>query len=358
VRALQGPAPVDLILPTFTEPNLRTPIVMSLPWLVAVVIGVGAVVILARRHVIRSALWIAITALCLITVVAGLFAAQPSAAVRAVAATRGQLALLHTYDPARLHAINASQATRLTDDAVRQAARIELRAAADRVDATSQAIDLPQGSYEVRVWFDGDSFRSGDLDIVTPADAVIARQTGPLMNPTTVRFAVPVTAAIELRLSDPASQSAVRRVEITAASVVARSSRTVDGTVAVEAIGEGSARGYLAYADRQSYPERGVFWTRGTDRSTVVVVKDPNAQLRLVLHVGPTGGNVEVFVDRKRLSLEFKANETREVPIELAPGTARTVLSIRTDRSFVPASIEKGSIDRRSLGCQVRPVLF
>ena len=299
----------------------------------------------------------AITALCLVTAAAGLLAARPTIAFRAAAATRGQIALLHAYDPSRLRAINASQGTRLTDDAVRQAVRVELRSAADTA-ATSQAIDLPQGSYEARVWFDGDSPRSGDLDIVTPADAVIARQGGPQVNPTTVPFEMPVTAVMRVRLSDPASQSAVQRIEITASSLVGRSSRTVDGTVAVEPLGEGSVRGYLAYADDYSYPEHGVFWTQGTNRSTVVVVKDPGAQLRLVLHVGPSGGNVDVAVDRKLLSFEFKPNETRDVPIELAPGTRRTVLSIRTDRAFVPASKEKDSTDRRSLGCQVRPVLF
>jgi hypothetical protein len=357
VQALQGPAPLDLILPTFTEENLWTPIMTSLPWLAAIVIAGGVVMILTRVHAIKSAFWMAITALCLITVTAGLLAAQPTIAYRAATATRGQIALLHAYDPSRLRAVNASHGTMLTDDALRQAARVELRSTTD-TPSPSQAIDLPQGSYEARVWFDGDSTRSGDLDIVTPAGAVIARQNGPQVNPTTLPFVMPVTAAIEVRLSDPVSQSAVQRVEITAAALVGRSSRSVEGTVAVESLGEDSVRGYLAYADHAAYPEHGVFWTRGTDRSTVVVVKDPGAQLRLVLHVGPSGGSVDLGVDRKRLSFELRPNETRDVPIDLAPGTARTVLSIRTDRAFVPASIEKGSTDRRSLGCQVRPMLF
>jgi hypothetical protein len=358
VGALQGPAPLDLILPTFTEENLRTPIVTSLPWLAALVIAAGVMMILTRLHAIKSAFWMAITAPCLITLIAGLLAARPASAVRAATATRGQIALLHAYDPSRLRAVNASHGTRLTDDAVRQAARVELRSTAGTTSPW-QAIELPQGSYEARVWFDGDSTRSGDLDIVTPAGAVIARLGGPQVNPTTLPFEMPVTAAIGVRLSDPASQSAIQRVDITAASLVGGSSRTVDGTVAVEPLGEDRVRsGYLAYTDDAAYPEHGVFWTRGTDRSTVVVVKDPGAQLRLVLHVGPSGGKVDLGVDQKRLSLELKPNETRDVPIDLAPGTARTVLSIRADRAFVPASIEAGSTDLRSLGCQVRPVLF
>jgi len=357
VRALQGPAPLDLILPTFTEENLRAPIMTWLPWLAALVIAAGAMMILVRSRAIRSVFWMAITPPWLVIIVAGLLMVRLPIAVRATAATRGQFALLHAFDPSRFRAINASQATRLTDDAVWQAARVEIQHAADAA-STSQPIDLPQGLYEARVWFDGDSSRGGDLDIVTPAGAVIARQGGPQVNPTTVRFEMPVTAAIQVRLSDPVSQSAVQRVEITAASLVARSSRTVDATVAVEPLGENSARGYLAYVDNSSYPEHGSFWTRGTEQSTVVVVKDPGAQLRLVLHVGPSGGNVDLGVDQKRLSLELKPNETRDVPIDLAPGTTRTVLSIRADRAFVPASIEAGSTDLRSLGCQVRPVLF
>jgi len=357
VRALQGPASLDLILPTFTEENLRTPIMKSLPWLVALAIAAGTMIILARRHAFTSAFWMALTPLCLVIIVSGLLTARPPIDVRVAAATRGQFALLHAFDPSRFRAINASQATRMTDDAVRDAARVEIRYAAD-APSTSQPIELPQGVYEARIWFDGDSSRSGDLGIVTPAGAVIARQDGPQENPTTVQFEMPVTAAIQVRLSDPASQSAVRRVEITAASLVARSARAVNGTVAVEPLGEGSARGYLAYVDDSSYPEHGVFWTSGTDQTTVVVVKDPGGQLRLVLHVGPSGGNVDLGVDRKRLSFQLKPNETRDVPIDLAPGTVRTVLSIRTDRAFVPASIEKGSSDRRSLGCQVRPVVF
>jgi hypothetical protein len=125
-------------------------------------------------------------------------------------------------------------------------------------------------------------------------------------------------------------------------------------TVTVESI----EHGLIAYTDHDAFPEHGSFWTRGTDQATVVIAKDPAKSLRLVLHVGPAGGLVDIDVDGKRLSLEFRPDETREVPIDVPAGAASATVAIRVNRAFVPAEIDRANQDRRSLGCQVRPVLF
>jgi hypothetical protein len=125
-------------------------------------------------------------------------------------------------------------------------------------------------------------------------------------------------------------------------------------SVAVESID----RGLLAYVDENSYPEQGSYWTQGTKPSRVVIATGMARTLRLILHVGPNGGAVDIDIGTVRSRLDFKPNETREFPVTLPPGPSKTAVTVRAARAFVPADVDQANEDRRSLGCQVRPVLF
>ena len=358
IGALQGPAPLDLLLPTFTEESLRAPLTALLPWLMAVIIALAVVALLMRARIVRESFWIAVSFVLLFATVGGIAASRPNAATRAAAEAQGRLTLLHAYDPDRFHAIDASGPGRLGDDAVRESMHLEYRPSDDPTSRLPQLLTLPEGTFQARLWFDGDAARPGDFEVVTSDQTVLARTIGPLSNPWTSTFRMPVTAAVRPRMTDPASQRAIRQVEITPIALVPHSGRVLDDAVAVETIGQGSVAGVLAYADHDSYPEGGVFWTRGTAQSTVAVIKDPAAHLRLVLHVGPAGARVDLEIARKRLSFDLQPNETREVPVDLPAGATHAIVSVRADRAFVPASIDRKNEDRRLLGCQVRPVLF
>ncbi len=88
-----------------------------------------------------------------------------------------------------------------------------------------------------------------------------------------------------------------------------------------------------------------------------MVVTAGATALRLVLHVGPTGGRVALKVGGRALDVDLQPNETRELSFPLAPGTKRVPVSAKAARSFRPADVDPGSDDRRLLGCQVRPFL-
>jgi hypothetical protein len=79
--------------------------------------------------------------------------------------------------------------------------------------------------------------------------------------------------------------------------------------------------------------------------------------MRLVLHVGPTGGPVFVEADGQPMTVNLRPDETREVPMPIRPGARTVLLAVRASRAFRPSAVDPASDDRRSLGCQVRPIL-
>jgi hypothetical protein len=185
---------------------------------------------------------------------------------------------------------------------------------------------------------------------------MVARAAPPLANPVNLSFELPVGARTSVGLSNAAAAGAVRRIDIVPRSLVPRSARDAAPSVAVEPIGE-ATRSFLAYVDDHTYPEGGVFWTRGTEKGTVVVVTGSGTRLGLILHVGPTGGSVAIDAGGQRIDLDLQPNETREVPISLVPGAKKVLVSVKADRAFRPAEVDSKSGDRRQLGCQVRPVV-
>lgn len=353
--AVQGPAPLNRLLPTFTEENWIASLAPLGWWIGAIVAACGFVVVFVRTRILQSSCWIATSAAVLWIGCAGLSAGRLPPASRSAAAVTGQLALLHAYDPSRLRAIDASRGRRLDDDSVRSAMTLDLPIANGETPAP---VELAEGAYEARVWFAGAMPHAGGLQVLTREGAVIATIDGPLANPTTIGFQMPVSGAVAVRSTGIAAAAAARRVEISPVAVTARSARIVDRTVAVEAIGDAVMPGLLAYADSDSYPEHGVYWTRGTEQAETAITAANATGLKLIVHVGPPGGRVEVTAGEKRFDLDLQPNETREITVELGHPPSRTVVTARARNAFVPAEHESNNSDRRSLGCQVRPVLF
>jgi hypothetical protein len=108
------------------------------------------------------------------------------------------------------------------------------------------------------------------------------------------------------------------------------------------------------YADANTFPENGVFWTQGKNAGEVLVAPAGAATLVLTLHLGPVGGAVRLTVDGQDRSVTLARDETRQIEIPLSP-TARLVpLVVKAPARFRPSDHEPGSTDRRWLGCQVR----
>jgi hypothetical protein len=153
-------------------------------------------------------------------------------------------------------------------------------------------------------------------------------------------------------LTDPASARAVRRLEVRPVSLVPAGERTADVRV-IEALPQ-RANAYIGYVDDSAFPENGVFWTRGTERGTVLLAPAGAATLVLTLHVGPVATPVTVWVGEARSEIAMAAEETRVVRLPLPPGAGAVKVAVQAGASFRPSEVDARATDSRSLGCQVR----
>ena len=156
-----------------------------------------------------------------------------------------------------------------------------------------------------------------------------------------------------LAASDSASAASAQQVDIVAESIVPRRLRPTVDAHAIEPI-EGRPGALIVYADDETYPEGGVYWTRGTDAGTVYVAPAGASMLALTLHVGPVDGAVRVTVDGHEHSVTMSRDQTQRIELPLTPANQFVPVVVQAPGSFRPSDHEPGSTDRRWLGCQVR----
>jgi hypothetical protein len=170
---------------------------------------------------------------------------------------------------------------------------------------------------------------------------------------TAVTFDLPFDASVRLAASNVALTPAAQEVDIVAESIVPRRARTLVDVRAVEAIA-GRAGALIVYGDEDTYPEGGLFWTRGTRAGKVFVLPAGASTLLLTLHVGPVTGLVRVMVDGQDRSVTLSHDQTLRLEMPLAKGARLVPIVVEAPGSFRPSDHEPGSTDRRRLGCQVR----
>jgi len=110
----------------------------------------------------------------------------------------------------------------------------------------------------------------------------------------------------------------------------------------------------VAYIDDHTYPEGGVFWTKGTERGTVLVNPGGNSQLVLVVHAGPDGALVLLRVNGLPTEMRLTVNETREIELDIPAAVLWVPISVQSSTAFRPADVDPQTADQRLLGCQVR----
>lgn len=356
-EAVQGSAPLDASWPTFTEENWTAPLALLMPWLLAIALAAAATAIAMRTRVVRAAFWIGATAIGAFVLAGSVLAALRVPPGHAAIGERGRLALLRDVDPPRLRAVDVSRVRRLSDADVRQAAilvtRPPLEAQLREAWRLDDPVELPEGQYAARVWLDGAVAPEAIARVRLSDEIVLAQASAATANPAFLRFDLPVGAPVTVETMGVRP----RLVEIAPLSIVPRSARATAPAHRVEAIG-GAVSGFIAYTDDRTFPEGGVFWTRGTERGTIAIVTSGASKLRLILHVGPNRGPVVVEAGGRRLDLDLAADETREIDLPIGPGSTRVVLSVQATRAFRPAEVDAKSDDRRALGVQVRPQLY
>jgi hypothetical protein len=356
--AFQGSAPMADALPTFTEENWRAPMARAVPWIVAAAAALGlAALIAARARRVRT-FWIVVVEAVVFIVTGSVISATPASPARAASILRGQVELMAAFDPDRLRAWDYGTSAKLDPDSLLRATSLAItvqpsRGAVDPQGRVTAQLALPPGRYEGRVWFQGQREHAGDLLLSVRRGDVLARVSGPLPNPATIAFDLPVRVGFWVRLSELAAARDVQRVEIAPLSIVPKSRRIDVQPRAIEAI-SGRPNAYIVYVNDETYPEGGVFWTRAANRGEVLVAPAGASQIVLTLHVGPISGVVGLTVAGRNLDTPMGPNETRQVSIDVPAGAGLVPISTQAPAWFRPASVDAKSTDTRALGCQVR----
>jgi hypothetical protein len=189
--------------------------------------------------------------------------------------------------------------------------------------------------------------------VVLGEGLTIARTNVTAGQETRIAFSLPVDADVWVAVSDAALARSAVQVGLAADSIVPRHDRPDLSIHAIERAG-GRPDAYIVYADGDTYPEGGVFWTRGTRTATVFVAPGGAATLILTLHVGPAGGTVQLTVDGSDRSVTLPPGQTQEIEVPLRPAARLIPILVRSSGEFRPSEREPGSTDQRRLGCQVR----
>jgi hypothetical protein len=343
---LQAGSPLAGTLATFTTEDWVTPIGTLAPWLAAGLVGALVMVLVARRWRAVSPLSVGMAGCVTFVLGAGLLTARPVAAVREETAARGVLSMMSAFDGDRHRPFDYAGLRKVTHEVFVRSIVLEGR----RVPAGP--VSLPPGSYEARVWWAGGLGRQGEVVVSSTPRAVFGRLAGALGNPAVVPFDLPVAVGrVTVSVADQRLAASAVRVEIAPKAIVPRHAR--EQARAIESIPGGPGR-YIVYTDDRAYPEGGVFWTRGTEASTIAVAPAGARRLRLVLHLGPLGGEVRISVAGMEETTHVAAGSVSVFETDLPQGRQLVPVTIQSPTTFRPFEVDPSSNDRRRLGCQVR----
>jgi hypothetical protein len=268
------------------------------------------------------------------------------------------MALMNAYDPRHLRAFDYGTRSKMTPAQWIAAGGVTIELdptqPVDGYGRLAGPLALAPGAYTSTVWFQGNARRDGALLLALGGGQWLERVEGPLPNPAVVKFEMPVAIpSLWVQLTEvPTAQQAVR-VELKPDALVAVSDRLHVDARAVETV-PGRPGAYMEYLDEWTFPEGGVFWTRGTGKGEIVVAPAGAGELMLTLHVGPNSGTVKLRVGDTARDVPMGAEDTRVMTFQVPPGTPYLRVSAEAPSDFRPADVSPSSSDTRRLGCQIR----
>jgi hypothetical protein len=355
IETIQAGSPLAWSLPTFTEEDWRSSIGQLGPWLVAGAAGLAVMTWVARSRA-ATALWLGTVASLTFLFTAGVAARRIAPEAREELARRGALELIWRVDGDRLSAFNYGDLHRVDAEGLKRLSTVVFRRLPEAVAGPGYATEqfaLPAGTYEARVW-SAASHGQGEVVVSAYDRLVFGRVAGALANPSVVQFELPVdTGRLTVRVPDTTAL-AVAKVEVAPVAVVPLSARDDRLRIrTIEAIPDRPG-GYVVHVDPFTYPEGSVFWTRDTERATVLVAPAGASRMIVTLHLGPMSGNVLVSVAGKETAVHVNANDTTVVDVEVPPDLRLVPVTIQSPGRFRPSEVDPSATDTRRLGCQVR----
>jgi hypothetical protein len=361
--AIQGSSAATFLSPTFTDENWVRPLGALFPWAIGALAASLVGITVASRW--RGRLAAYATAQFVVITFAfttGIVAGVPAPSARAVVALRGQQELMLALAAPGLRGFDYANRKKLDEATLMRLAVIVTHPETSAADLDARHLAgpfvLPSGQFEARIWFDGVHSHPGEAFVAASDRGQLRVAGGPLGNPTTLRFELPVPFGVWIGLSDQESARAVRQVEVVPERILPSSERPDVDVRAIDPLGDRGRDDVsppdLLYVDDETYPEGGVFWTRDTHKGSVLVTAVGGSTVLLTLHVGPVAGRVRIAAGGKDLSTVLKANETRSIEVGVPAGTTMLPISVQAASAFRPADVDPTSTDLRRLGCQVR----
>ncbi|MBI1875112.1 MAG: hypothetical protein HYS05_14655 [Acidobacteria bacterium] len=378
VALLQGDAPLSFALPTFTQPDYLWDLRKLVAWIIAVGVAVavgwavyGSPRLEARtttgdRNEMARRLYRAGLAFLAVLWVSGaaVSAVMMSRSDRDLVVNEGRARLMADYD-ARSVAIEYPSLARLsTSDLLRRCVlsveTLGLRERRGQRPVLAGPFQLEPGRFVARVWLRNRQREyHGTITLTDRADAsVVARRAGPLRSPIEVPFSLPVPGPrVRVESSDWVLAEDSVLVEIEPRQLTSRERRDLRGlghTLCQIGDREGA---YVVFIDDSTYPEGEFYWTKGGEAGRTLVSPAGAKRLRLTLHLGPPGGDVNVEVGEHRERLSLSPGEVRVWEEELDPSRLLVPVIVTATGGFRPAAVDLRSGDQRWLGCQVRTEL-
>jgi hypothetical protein len=364
-ETIQSAAPLSALLPTFTDENWRMPLRMLLPWLGAALVGALSIFYVGRRAAARwhgpfSTLWTAMIGSVVFMLTSSLIAGTPVTAARLATANRGQIELMVAYDGPRLRGFDYTRMTKVNDEAILALATLAVHRQAGEPSDPRRLVgpfELPAGHYRSRIWFEGGRPLEGDAVVMLGNHGDLALTRVGLdsgnVDGADMPFELAVDTGLWVGLTNVDAAKMVRRLDVIPAQLVPRTERPVVDARVIEPI-EGWPGGLIVYADENTYPEGGIYWTRGTRTGQVFVAPSTASAILLTLSLGPNGGRVRVSAGGHDWSTDLKPDEARQIAIPVTSRAHLVPVVVTAPGMFRPADVDRRSTDLRWLGCQVR----
>ena len=184
----------------------------------------GLALLAARRRKGSSLFWLGTIEAAAFLLIGSLLSGPFAAAARAETVRRGRSGLMEAYDPERVRGFDYGRMARLDEAGLLRASALTLEWRGSEAPEPGRAagpFSLPPGRYAARVWFDGAGRqRDGDLLLSLGRGNIAARANGPLGNPATLTFDLPIAVRASLELSVPQTARAARTAEIVPLAIV------------------------------------------------------------------------------------------------------------------------------------------
>jgi hypothetical protein len=354
IEALQAGSTLAATLPTFTEEDWLESLRPLVAWTGSLLLA-GAAMLAAARWAQsvpsaprRAGFGLVTIGGFVFFVAAALSTASTPPGVRAETALRGVIALLWNYDGDRRQAFDYVRSEMVAIDPLVQ------RSVLPVADSANGTVWLPPGSFEAHVSLSSAPPNEGEIRVRSTQNVVFGRLKGMLQDSVTVPFDLPISVGpVIVDTSDKAITARVGAIEIVPRSIVPRHLRDTGQVRTLEAI-EAWRGAYIAYVDDHTYPENGVFWTRGSESARILVAPGGASRLTLTLFIGPRRGAVDLTVAGQRHAVALDGGNVHVLEVPVPPGLPLIPVTVKSDGMFRPSDSDPESDDERWLGCQVR----